>query len=62
MPAKIRKVHSGMGHYVGEFRTYLSWKEFSEIMSKSDNSGSRHINIFARDKEVTIKRNINGQE
>ena len=22
--------------YVGEFNSYLSWKEFSEIMSKSD--------------------------
>ena len=29
--------------YVGEFSFYLSWKEFSEIMSKSDKSRRNRI-------------------
>ena len=50
----------GGGLHVGEFNSCLSWKEFSEIMSKSDKSRSSSINIFSRDMEIIIKRNING--
>lgn len=33
--------------YVGKFNSYLSWKEFSEIMSKSNKSRSDSIDTTA---------------
>lgn len=46
----------GGGLHIGEFNSCLSWKEFSEIMSKSDKSRSSSISIFSRDMEINHQK------